>query len=141
MSIARFQIINETTIPIENGFTLCLQWGEYQYRDGFVQTGYRFIHRSPKGSLVSARGQARIPSFAQMQKLVDQAKAEGWGDLVSDSWNTKVSDPRQLTPELRAAALDLLRAGRKAPQVAHLLHVRRQSIAALKSHVTRGNIA
>lgn len=72
------------------GWMLCFQWCEYKYEDGSKQHGYRFIWRRPtvdgksKGDLQAARGQARLPSIAEAEKLMAKAKAAGWGDKKGD---------------------------------------------------------
>lgn len=84
--MCRFQILEEVRETNEpNAWVLCLQYGRYFYDDGAVQEGYRFIWRRPNGSLQAARGQARIPSLARMQALMDQARQAGWGDRDGDA--------------------------------------------------------
>lgn len=68
-----------------SGWVLCFQWCEYKYKDGTKQHGYRFIWRRPpsgksKGDLQAARGQARLPSIPEAERLMAMAKAAGWGD-------------------------------------------------------------
>ena len=76
--------------PNDGGWVLCFQWCEYRYKDGSKQYGYRFIWRRPasdgksKGDLQAARGQARLPSIAEAEKLIAKAKAAGWGDMKGD---------------------------------------------------------
>jgi hypothetical protein len=77
--MARFQVVNETDPDPENEWRLCFQFGRYIYDDGTMQEGYRFIWRRPDGSLQAARGQARLPSLAEAQRLMQQATAAGWG--------------------------------------------------------------
>ena len=67
-----------------NDWELFLQWCLYVYDDGSSEYGYRFIWRRPDGSLQPARGQARIPKLGVAMKLIEMAKAEGWGDYDSD---------------------------------------------------------
>jgi hypothetical protein len=50
--------------------------------DGETQDGYRFIWRRPDGSLQAARGQARIPSIGDAEKLIQMARSGGWGDKI-----------------------------------------------------------
>lgn len=61
----------------QGDWCLCFQRCTY-YLDDSIQDGYRFIWRRPNGTLQAARGQARISDAAQMQRLTDAAKAEGW---------------------------------------------------------------
>lgn len=75
----RVRIINETlTLYQPSNWSLCFQWCEYIYDDEDPEFGFRFIWRRPNGDLQPARGQARIPSFADMQILLNQARTEGW---------------------------------------------------------------
>lgn len=88
--MARVQVIKETTLdanPKPTDWTLWFQWCRYFYDDGQMQHGYRFIWKRPQadgGSLQAARGQARIPSVAQLEELVAKAKADGWGHYDAD---------------------------------------------------------
>ena len=78
--MARFHIRHEVQEPPNlHGWVLCFQFGTYCYDDRSTEDGYRFIWRRPDGSLLPARGQARIPSIAKARKLMDKALAEGWG--------------------------------------------------------------
>src|SRR6201992_3146709 len=80
-------VLNEITHPEHrrNGWRLCLQWARYQYDDkSEPETGYRFIWRRPDGSLQPARGQARIPSLADGEPLIQLARDAGWGDHNAD---------------------------------------------------------
>ena len=89
--MARVQVINQTTLntdPEPTDWTLWFQWCRYLYDDGAMQHGYRFIWKRPQsegGSLQAARGQ-RIPSVTMLEKLVAQARAEGWGDYDGDDF-------------------------------------------------------
>lgn len=74
------------------GWRLRLQWCLYRYSDGHLQKGYRFIWRRPDGSLQAGRGQARLPSIAEAEKLFAKARAEGWGaetDGEDDLWTAE----------------------------------------------------
>jgi hypothetical protein len=62
----------------DGNWTLCFQRCTYRYDDDSTEEGYRFIWRRPNGTLQAARGQARIPNAAALQRLLDAAKAEGW---------------------------------------------------------------
>lgn len=76
--MANVRIINEVSTGSAGTWRLCFQWCEYIYDDGSKENGYRFIWRRDDNSLQAARGQARIPSFYEMQKLITQATKEGW---------------------------------------------------------------
>ncbi len=77
----RVQVIHEVRQATEDDVpTLCLQWCQYVYEDGWSEHGYRFIWRRENGNLQPARGQARIPSIKVIEELVAQAKRDGWGD-------------------------------------------------------------
>jgi hypothetical protein len=82
--MARVKILNEVPEKYDaNGWTLCFQWCEYIYDNGEPsQNGYRFIWRRPDGSLQPARGQARIPSIAEMKRLLRLADETGWLEKV-----------------------------------------------------------
>lgn len=70
---------NEVRIGPEGEWQLCFQWCTYHFDDGSPdQRGYRFIWRRPDGTLQPARGQARIPSAADLFALLRLASAEGW---------------------------------------------------------------
>ncbi|HXM42962.1 MAG TPA: hypothetical protein VN924_17040 [Bryobacteraceae bacterium] len=94
--MARVQVINETTDnttdpkPVE--WTLWFQWCRYFYDDSTMEYGYRFIWKRPQsegGSLQAARGQARIPSIALLERLVGQARAAGWGEYNADDFTVR----------------------------------------------------
>lgn len=84
--MARVQIVNEVQKdkPKPGKWVLCLQWCRYLYDDGNMEHGYRFIWRRPNGSLQPARGQARIVSLKDAEKLMEMARNEGWGDYVGE---------------------------------------------------------
>lgn len=87
--MARVQVVNETTLDIDpEEWTLWFQWCRYFYDDGTMEHGYRFIWKRPKsegGSLQAARGQARIPSVAVLERLVANAREAGWGGYDAPS--------------------------------------------------------
>jgi hypothetical protein len=73
------QIHHEVRTSGENGWQLCFQWVTYTHDDRSAsETGYRFIWRRPDGSLQPARGQARIPSAADLFDLLRSATRDGW---------------------------------------------------------------
>jgi len=76
--MAYYDIKEEVALGKDGDWKLCFQWGIYNYDDGGSETGYRFIWRRPDGSLQAARGQARIPSAADMFELIQKATTAGW---------------------------------------------------------------
>ena len=84
--MARVQIINEVSKdkPKAGHWVLYLQWCRYLYDDGNMEHGFRFIWRRPNGSLQPARGQARIVSLKDAEKLIEMARNQGWGDNRGD---------------------------------------------------------
>jgi hypothetical protein len=83
--MARVQLLRENTVdPVDPAaWRSWLPWYRYLYDDGGMQTGYRFIWWRPEtegGSLQAARGQARSPSIAVMERLIEKARQDGWGD-------------------------------------------------------------
>ncbi len=78
MEQTRVRVINEVSTVKESGWKLCLQWCEYVYGNNETDMGYRYIWCRPDGTLQPARGQARIPSMADMLLLISEAFKEGW---------------------------------------------------------------
>ena len=77
-------VIEEVFEARPDGWTLCFQWCRYEYADRTKENGFRFIWRWPQtGNLQAARGQARIPSIAVLQRLVAAADEAGWGGKVA----------------------------------------------------------
>lgn len=76
--MANVDILKEVKTGEKGDWNLCFQWCEYKYDDGSSQFGYRFIWRRPDGTLQAARGQARIPSLAEMNGLIEKAAKDGW---------------------------------------------------------------
>jgi len=66
-------------LPKPNEWTLAFQKVIYIYGDGSPsQKGFRFIWYRPTGTLQAARGQARIPTLAQAQAMIQKAVDKGW---------------------------------------------------------------
>jgi len=85
--MARVQVVEETKLekPQYGGWVLCLQWCRYLYDNGTMELGFRFIWRRPEsGALQPARGQARIPTLEDAEKLIKVARKKGWGDYIGD---------------------------------------------------------
>lgn len=92
MSKAKVDVIREVTMDdakLGKEWLLCLQWCKYNYSDDTSSYGYRFIWRRPdgRGSLQSARGQARIPSLVHVEYLMTKAKLNGWANLSEENPN------------------------------------------------------
>jgi len=85
MAQARVVIINEVKKNQSDEWTLCFQWCRYEYSNGQEENGYRFIWRKPNGNLQGARGQARIPSIADILELSSMAIRDGWGNYFGPS--------------------------------------------------------
>ena len=85
MAQARVVVLNEARKGMSGEWNLCFQYCRYEYGDGNEQNGYRFIWRRPNGNLQAARGQARIPSLADIQILTSIALYEGWGHHNCDT--------------------------------------------------------
>lgn len=72
-------IHHEVRNGVRGEWQLCFQWVTYTYDSGAPsEQGYRFIWRRPNGTLQPARGQARIPSAADLFELLRRAAGEGW---------------------------------------------------------------
>lgn len=84
MAQARVVILNETKMGEPGEWNLCFQWCRYEYGDGSEENGYRFIWRNDDGNLAGLRGQARIPSIAEILDLISIAIKEGWGHHIAD---------------------------------------------------------
>lgn len=85
MAQARVVVLHEAKQGKEGDWVLCFQYCRYEYGDGSEENGYRFIWRRPNGNLQGARGQARIPSIADVQELTATALREGWGHFQANS--------------------------------------------------------
>ena len=80
---SRVKIIKE--VPkniIHKDWKLCFQWCQYIYENGTSEFGYRFIWRDELNRLRPQRGQARIPTFKEMDTLLDEAKIDGWLEKI-----------------------------------------------------------
>lgn len=83
--MARVQVLeNIMEDGKEGAWRLCFQWCRYLLEKNEIEYGYRFIWRRPDGTLQAARGQARIPSIARAQKLMQRAIDAGWGHHDGD---------------------------------------------------------
>jgi hypothetical protein len=85
MAQTRVVILNETKKGNPGEWRLCFQYCRYEYEDGTEENGYRFIWQRPDGTLQAARGQARIPSVADILLLVSEAIKGGWGNHICGS--------------------------------------------------------
>jgi hypothetical protein len=90
--MARVFVLNGTSLnedPDPDQPTLWFQWCRYLYDDGKQEYGYRFIWRRASddgGGLQAARGQARIPSLAEIERLLTKAREENWGHFNGDDF-------------------------------------------------------
>jgi len=87
--MARVQVLNETSWQgsPQSSATLWFQWCRYIHDDGQIQYGYRFVWKRlsfDDSAPHSPRGQARIPSIEVLERLVRQARSEGWGDYDAE---------------------------------------------------------
>jgi hypothetical protein len=94
MATASVKVIEEVSTDWhEDGWRLCFQWCEYRYSENTKhdrsEMGYRFIWRRPDGKLQPARGQARLPSISEAEKLMAKAKSAGWGHLTDGAEATR----------------------------------------------------
>lgn len=70
---------HEVSIGKSGHWRLCFQWCTYTFAPPRPpEEGYRFIWRRPDNSLQPARGQARIPSIADLHQLLEMAARAGW---------------------------------------------------------------
>jgi hypothetical protein len=76
--MAWVQIHDEVIDGPSSEWHLCFQSCTYHYDDGSTEDGYRFIWRTPDGKLQPARGQARIPDAATLDRLTQAARQAGW---------------------------------------------------------------
>lgn len=76
--MARVQVHDEVIDGDTSDWHLCFQSCTYHYDDGSQEDGYRFIWRTAEGRLQPARGQARIPDAATLERLITAARAAGW---------------------------------------------------------------
>lgn len=76
--MANVSVLREVPDYRIDDWQLCFQFCRWHYDDGTTEEGYRFIWRRPDGSLQPARGQARIPSKADVDKLLNMAQAADW---------------------------------------------------------------
>ena len=97
MAQARVVILNEAKKWNPGEWILCFQWCRYEYGDGTEERGYRFIWRRPdSGNLQGARGQARIPSIADIMELTAKAIRGGWGHHVESGTGREIDIGEEL---------------------------------------------
>lgn len=87
MAQGRVVVLNEVRKGEPGDWQLCFQRCRYEYNDAEgspEQEGYRFIWRRPNGNLQGARGQARIPSIADIMELTAAAVRGGWAHYMAD---------------------------------------------------------
>ncbi len=79
-------VIQHASVEVRIGdWSLCFQKVTYTYDDPQRQSedGFRFMWKSPEGRLKTDRGQARIPTEADLFTLLRLAADDGWFDLSS----------------------------------------------------------
>lgn len=74
----KVKIHDEVQETRPSGWVICFQRCTYIHDDRDPEQGFRFIWRRPDGSLQAARGQARIPDAATLQRLTQAASRAGW---------------------------------------------------------------
>jgi len=84
--MAYIEVIHEVCVS-RDGWSLCFQWGRYNYDDGTSDMGYRFIWKDQDVNMQLSRGQARIPSAADMFLLIHKATDEGWFVAVENKYS------------------------------------------------------
>jgi hypothetical protein len=83
--MAWVKILKEVMINKPGNWQLCFHWCEYHYDNTpITEDGYRFIWRRPNGNLQAARGQARIPSWNEMNQLFALARSAGWLETIEN---------------------------------------------------------
>jgi hypothetical protein len=78
-----FRVKYEVSIPIEDGWTLCLQYGRQFYEPGQGNDGYRFYCRLPNGKpewLFTP-----VPTLRMMEELIDLVKKTDWWEKFEAS--------------------------------------------------------
>lgn len=72
-------------IEYENGYKLHLQYGTFDFSNGIVEEGYRYIWEYPDGKFQSS-GQTRIPSNVDaiilMVKAIVSGLVKSFGGLL-----------------------------------------------------------
>ena len=83
MAQGRITVLHEVQLDYGGGYFLCLQYCRFNYGNASPeQEGYRFTWLTPDGYL--KRGQARIPSFADIHELMAKAIEAGWGHYINN---------------------------------------------------------
>jgi hypothetical protein len=99
--MSNVQIHHEVMLGHPGQWRLCFQWVRYRYEDGSPsQDGYRFIWRRPDDSLQPARGQARIPSAAELLELLSLASRAGWFVTAEGAAAVPVASPAPAAPAI-----------------------------------------
>lgn len=65
-------------IEYENGWKFHLQFGDFQYKGGKSEEGYRHIWEDPQGNFVPKNASTRIPSLEDSLELILKALRAGW---------------------------------------------------------------
>ena len=98
--MARFHVLKEVTNEMDDGDTLCLQQGIYDYENQTGDVGFRFIRRETKSwNLKAQRGQARIPTLDMLRELLDLMEKEYFALVYSQTHPVLSSKSKILAPK------------------------------------------
>jgi hypothetical protein len=84
---SRVVVLEEVIHPNHpiTGWHLCLQWCRYNYDTGQPsERGFRLAYRDDSGRVRPLRGQSRIPSLADLDTLLVEARKYPWATNQGD---------------------------------------------------------
>ena len=87
--MARVQVLRETSShgSTQGSSTWALQWCRYMHDNGQIQYGYRLVSKRAsfdESAPEQSHGQPRIPSIDVIERVIRQARSEGWGDYDAE---------------------------------------------------------